>query len=109
MPAKKSTPAKPSTKKVVKPAKPASAVAQASPASKVKKPKAPKKAAAVSPLYLDKATYKSNVDGLMGQGLDHQDAVETLRVGLRQANGRPLPPGLVAAGPVNSDQMLQAA
>jgi hypothetical protein len=33
--------------------------------------------------------YKSLIEGLMSQGLPHADAVETLRAGLREANGRP--------------------
>lgn len=47
-----------------------------------------------SVLYMDKETYKASIDALMEQGLDREDAVETLKVGIRQANGRPVPPEL---------------
>lgn len=42
-------------------------------------------------LFLAPAAYKAAIDGLMDQGLDHPDAVATLKVGMRQANGRPVP------------------
>lgn len=50
-----------------------------------------------SVLYMDKAAYKASIDSLMAQGLDREDAVETLKVGLRQANGRPVPEELLQA------------
>ena len=59
------------------------------------KPKAPRKAAAKKAppkgrLYFTKESYKEMVAGIMDQGIDHADAVETLKVGLRQANGIPV-------------------
>jgi len=44
-----------------------------------------------SALYIDKDQYKASIDGLMAQGLEHADAVDTLKVGIRQANGKPVP------------------
>lgn len=43
-----------------------------------------------SATYLPRHEYKACIDGLMGQGLDHADAVDTLKIGLRQANGLPV-------------------
>ncbi|KWU19195.1 hypothetical protein [Burkholderia cenocepacia] len=78
--------------------------------------KAPRKAkakrftsASGSGLYLDKDVYSACIDGLMDQGLDHKEAVETLRVGMRQANGRPVPLELLAIPAANSPSMLAAA
>ena len=39
--------------------------------------------------YKGKSRFGEMLDGIKAQGIDHEDAVETLRVGLRQANGRP--------------------
>lgn len=50
-----------------------------------------------SVLYLDKAEYKASIDGLMAQGLEHADAVDTLKVGIRQANGKPVAMQLMLA------------
>lgn len=44
-----------------------------------------------SVLYIDKEQYKASIDGLMAQGLEHADAVDTLKIGIRQANGKPVP------------------
>jgi len=44
-----------------------------------------------SVLYLDKTEYKYAIDGMMAQGIEHAEAVETLKVGMRQANGRVAP------------------
>ena len=44
-----------------------------------------------SPLYLDNDEYNACMEGLMSQGIDREDAIETLKVGIRQANGRPVP------------------
>jgi hypothetical protein len=70
--------------------KEASATA-ATAAVKTRKAKSTKKAKPTGHLYFDKSTYKEFIAGLMDQGLDHADAVETLKVGLRQANGIPVP------------------
>jgi hypothetical protein len=51
---------------------------------------AAKKAPAKGRLYFTKDAYKEMVAGLMDQDIDHADAVETLKVGLRQANGIPV-------------------
>lgn len=45
-------------------------------------------------VLLPYAAYAAAIDGLKSQGLDQADAVATLRVGLREANGRPVPPAL---------------
>lgn len=66
-------------------------------AKKTTKSAAGRKSGATSFLYLDKEVYKASIDGLMAQGLDREDAVETLKVGIRQANGRPVPPELLGA------------
>jgi hypothetical protein len=50
-----------------------------------------------SVLYLDKDQYKASIDGLMAQGLEHADAVDTLKIGIRQANGKPVPMQLMMA------------
>ena len=47
-------------------------------------------------LYVPKEQYNELIEGLMAQGLDRDDAVLTLKVGLRQANGRPVPADLLA-------------
>jgi hypothetical protein len=54
-------------------------------------------AAQASVLYMDKTQYKAAIDSLMAQGLEHADAVDTLKVGIRQANGRPVPLQLLAS------------
>lgn len=59
--------------------------------------KTPKKSTfsnVTSNLFLEKTEYKRVIEGLRAQGLDHDDAVLTLKVGLRQANGQPIPLGL---------------
>lgn len=48
-------------------------------------------AAKSSVLYLDETEYKYAIDGMMAQGIEHAEAVETLKVGMRQANGRAVP------------------
>jgi hypothetical protein len=50
-----------------------------------------------SVLYLDKEQYKASIDGLMAQGIEHADAVDTLKIGIRQANGKPVPMQLTMA------------
>jgi hypothetical protein len=59
------------------------------------KPAAKKKAKAVkapnSAIFLEKDDYKALIAGLMDQGIEHGDAVDTIKVGLRQANGIPVP------------------
>lgn len=72
--------------KAPKEAKPA-AVARAKP---------DKTPARKSMLYLGRDEYKATIDALVAQGLEREDAVLTLRVGIRQANGRPVPAELLA-------------
>ncbi len=48
-----------------------------------------------NPLYMDKEEYNATIQGLVDQGLDREDAVLTLKVGMRQANGKPLPQELL--------------
>lgn len=43
-----------------------------------------------SKLFLDKKEYNECIEGLMAQGLDRKEAIETLSIGLRQANGIPV-------------------
>ena len=50
-----------------------------------------------SSLYMSRTQYKATIQGLRDQGLDHTDAVETLKVGIREANGKPVPLSLAAA------------
>lgn len=50
-----------------------------------------KQVVAPSGLYIPRTEYKRAIEGLQAQGLDHSDAVATLRLGTRQANGRPIP------------------
>lgn len=40
-----------------------------------------------SSLYLDRSKYSAMVKGLTDQGIDRSEAIETLKIGLRQANG----------------------
>lgn len=131
-PAAKKTAAKKATKKPVAkkaavkkaPAKKAAAkktTVKAETEAKPARKKAPAKkaAAAKSPLYLAKDTYKALINGLMDQGLEHADAVETLKVGLREANGIPVPPALrhsaamadaaAATAPANESMVAEAA
>jgi hypothetical protein len=65
----------------------------------VVKPAAKKKAktakAPNSAIFLEKDVYKGLIAGLMDQGIEHGDAVDTLKVGLRQANGIPVPMALM--------------
>lgn len=74
----------------------------------VKPPKSPRtspKARAKAPvkeaprkglLYLGRDEYKATIDELVAQGLERKEAVMTLRIGIRQANGRPVPAELLA-------------
>ncbi|MNR71419.1 hypothetical protein D3C71_20340 [compost metagenome] len=62
-----------------------------------------------SPLFMAKDEYKHCIDGLMAQGLEHRDAVDTLKVGLRQANGRPVPLELLMHQSTDSAQAVHAA
>ncbi len=112
--AKKTAAKKPVAKKAATPKKKASTSTDtATPTAKLVKVPAEKKASTAKPakkaakktskarktaasagqstLFLNKDTYNACIDGLMGQGLDREDAVETLKVGIRQANGRPVP------------------
>lgn len=61
-----------------------------------------------SSLYMDKETYKRCIEGLTAQGLDQKDAVATLSVGLREANGRPVPLEFRASTPVPVSKPLEA-
>ncbi len=116
MPTSKKTPAK--VPKAVK------AAPVAEKAAKPKAPKAPKaprpaakaKAATAkanrkpnSPLYLSKPEYDACIEGMMAQGLDRDDAVQTLKVGIRQANGRPVPPELLGHQAVQEEAELAEA
>lgn len=88
---KKATPKKAAAKKAAAPkvAKPIilkPATAKPAAKKKAKIAKAPNSA-----IFLEKDAYKALVAGLMDQGLEHGDAVDTLKVGLRQANGIPVP------------------
>ena len=65
--------------------------------------------AASSPLYLPRDVYKASIDGLRAQGLEHADAVDTLKVGLRQANGYPVPLGLLPANHFSAAGAAMAA
>lgn len=106
-PAAKKTAAKKTTKKVAAKkttAKKTASKAAPSEAPAAKKAPARKKAAAkktaakkggLSILFLAKEEYNACIDGMMAQGLDREDAIETLKVGIRQANGRPVPPDLL--------------
>ena len=38
--------------------------------------------------FKSKSRFGEMLDGIKAQGIEHEDAVETLMVGLRQANGR---------------------
>jgi hypothetical protein len=70
-----------------------------------KAPKAParqKRKVVNSPLFLEKDAYKALIGGLMDQGLDHADAVETIKVGMRQANGIPVPMALLMSAGVGA-------
>lgn len=115
----KKTPAKapktaktaPTTKKVVKPK-----AAKVAKAPKAPKPAAKPKAATGkanrkpnSPLYLSKPEYDACIEGMMAQGLDRDDAVQTLKVGIRQANGRPVPPELLGHPAVQEEAELAEA
>lgn len=95
MTAKKTASAK---KPAAKKAMPKTAVAKtAKPVTKKSRGKRAAKPALSnsSTLFLDKESYKTCIDGMMGQGLDREDAIETLKVGIRQANGRPVPANLL--------------
>lgn len=52
--------------------------------------------AAKSAVFMDPDTYKAHIDGMMAQGLDRADAVDTLKVGIREANGFAVPKQLLA-------------
>ena len=41
--------------------------------------------------FFSKENYSGMVHGLVDQGLERDDAIETLKVGLREANGLPIP------------------
>ncbi len=109
--AKKPTVKKAAAKKVVakKVSKTAQAQApveaeQAVVAKKSAKRKA--KPAVKSLLYMEKTAYKALIQGLMDQGIDHADAVETIKVGLREANGIPVSKNLRMAA---NSEMQEAA
>ncbi|VTU42607.1 MULTISPECIES: hypothetical protein [unclassified Variovorax] len=99
---------KPATKKAPAAKKPAVKKAPAKRATP-KKAAASKSAPSASGLYLGKELYKQTIDGLRAQGLDQQDAVDTLRVGLREANGRPVPVQLRGTHASNEPNMQLAA
>lgn len=99
-PAAKKAPAKKAAAKVVK-AKAAKPAADKKPARKAASRKA--NPATKSPLYLGKDEYNAMIEGLMDQGLDREDAIETLKVGIRQANGRPVPPDLLRNEPLSEE------
>ena len=41
--------------------------------------------------FFDKERYSEMVQGLKDQGIERAEAVDTLKVGLREANGLPVP------------------
>ena len=84
--AKKAAPKKAAAKKAAAPKVSKPIVLKPVAKKKAKIAKAPNSA-----IFLEKDTYKALVAGLMDQGLEHGDAVDTLKVGLRQANGIPVP------------------
>lgn len=43
-----------------------------------------------SDFYVPLDQYQSWIDGLLSQGIDRKDAVETLKVGVRQLRGAPV-------------------
>lgn len=67
---------------------------------------ASKPAKKVGKAFMPKAQYSEMVKGLMDQGLDRDDAIQTLKVGLRQANGLPVPQELLtlAGGSTNPER-----
>lgn len=93
-PSKKSKPvAKPALKQVNPLGTPAK-----TPARK----KAVKPAVLNSAIFLPRDEYKAHIDGLMAEGLDREDAIHTLKVGIREANGRPVPRDLQVLDAANS-------
>ena len=99
-PAKKSKPAaKPALKRVKPPQAPAKAARK----------KAVKAVVLNSAIFLPRDEYKAHIDGLMAEGLDREDAIHTLKVGIREANGRPVPRELQALDAANSPHERLAA
>lgn len=41
--------------------------------------------------FFTKDSYSTMMHGLLDQGIDRDDAIETLKLGLREANGLPIP------------------
>jgi hypothetical protein len=62
-----------------------------------------------SAIFLPRDEYKRHIDGLMAQGLDREDAIHTLKVGIREANGRTVPANLSPTDAANSAAALLAA
>lgn len=54
-----------------------------------------------SKLFLEKEEYNRCIEGLVAQGIDRKEAVETLSIGLKQANGVPVKENLPASEAVN--------
>jgi hypothetical protein len=94
---KKAPAKKVASKKAAKPKK-ADTTAEASAEAKpAKKATSRAKKGADKPksiLYMEKNAYKALIQGLKDQGIEHDDAVETLKVGMREANGIPVPQAL---------------
>ena len=55
-----------------------------------------KKLTPKSVLFIPRDEYNLCIEGMLAQGLDRTDAVATLRVGIRQANGRAVPTELMS-------------
>lgn len=88
---KKAAPKKAAAKKAAAPKVAKQIVLKPATAKPAAKKKAKIAKAPNSAIFLEKDAYKALVAGLMDQGLEHGDAVDTLKVGLRQANGIPVP------------------
>lgn len=55
-----------------------------------------KKSLFKSVLFIPRDEYNLCIEGMLAQGLDRTDAITTLRVGIRQANGRAVPAELMS-------------
>lgn len=105
--AKKTNTKKPASKKTPAP-KAAAKKAVAKPVEKsTGKGRAHK--AAGSAVFLPPDTYTAHIEGLMGQGLERGDAVDTLKVGIREANGLRVSKQLLATIQAASPQQAAAA
>lgn len=62
--------------------------------------------AASSAVFLAQDEYKRHIEGLMSQGIDRADAVDTMKIGIREANGLRISAQLLASIPQEAQSAI---